>query len=64
VKILGYADGIHISNAQSGDVVSVYGMDGRLVRTVKMRSQQADIALRGNSLYIIKVADRVVKVRL
>jgi hypothetical protein len=39
-------------------------MDGRLVRTVKMRSQQADIALKGNSLYIIKVADRVVKVRL
>ena len=64
VKILGYADGIHISNAQPGDVVSVYGMDGRLVRTVKMHSQQADIALRGNSLYIIKVADRVVKVRL
>ena len=64
VKILGYADGIHITNAQPGDVVSVYSMDGRLVRTVKMRSQQADIALRGNSLYIIKVADRVVKVRL
>lgn len=64
VKILGYADGIHISNAQPGDVVSVYGMDGRLVRTVKMCSQQTDIALKGNSLYIIKVADRVVKVRL
>jgi hypothetical protein len=64
VKILGYADGIHITNAQPGDVVSVYGMDGRLVRTVKMHSQQADIALKGNSLYIIKVADRVVKVRL
>ena len=64
VKILGYADGIHITNAQPGDVVSVYGMDGRLVRTVKMRSQQADIALKTNCLYIIKVADRVVKVRL
>ena len=64
VKILGYADGIHISNAQPGDVVSVYGMDGRLVRSVKMHSQQADIALKNNSLYIIKVADRVVKVRL
>ena len=64
VKILGSADGIHITNAQPGDVVSVYGMDGRMVRTVKMRSQQADIALKANSLYIIKVADRVVKVRL
>ena len=64
VKILGYADGIHVADAQPGDVVSVYGMDGRLVRTVKMRSQQADIALKTNCLYIIKVADRVVKVRL
>ena len=64
VKILGTADGIHITNAQPGDVVSVYGMDGRLVRSVKMHSQQADIALKNNSLYIIKVADRVVKVRL
>lgn len=64
VKILGYADGIHITNAQPGDVVSVYSMDGRLVRTVKMHSQQADIALKTNCLYIIKVADRVVKVRL
>lgn len=64
VKILGSADGIHVANAQPGDVVSVYGMDGRLVRTVKMRSQQADIALKTNCLYIIKVADKVVKVRL
>ena len=64
MKILGSADGIHITNAQPGDVVSVYGMDGRLVRTLKMHSQQADIALKSNSLYIIKVADRVVKVRL
>lgn len=64
VKILGSADGIHVANAQPGDVVAVYAMDGRLVRSVKMRSQQADIALKSNSLYIIKVADRVVKVRL
>ena len=64
VKILGSADGIHITNAQPGDVVSVYGMDGRLVRNMKMHSHQADITLKNNSLYIIKVGDRVVKVRL
>ena len=64
VKILGSDEGIHISNAQPGDVVAVYGMDGRLVRSQRLSGTQADIALKGNSLYIIKVADKVVKVRL
>ena len=64
VKILGSADGIHITNATPGDQVAVYGMDGRLVTSQKLSNRQADIALKGNSLYIIKVADKVVKVRL
>ena len=64
VKILGSADGIHITNATPGDQVAVYGMDGRLVTSQKLSNRQADIALKGNSLYIIKIADKVVKVRL
>ena len=64
VKILGSADGIHITNANPGDQVAVYGMDGRLVTSQKLSNRQTDIALKGNSLYIIKVADKVVKVRL
>ena len=64
VKILGSAGGIHITNATPGDQVAVYGMDGRLVTSQKLSSHQADIALKGNSLYIIKVAGKVVKVRL
>ena len=64
VKVLGTANGIHITNAQVGDKVAIYSMDGRLVRSQKMQSQQADIALKSSSLYIVKVADKVVKVRL
>lgn len=64
VKILGSADGIHITNANPGDQVAVYGMDGRLVTSQKLSNRQTDIALKGNSLYIIKVAGKVVKVRL
>ena len=45
-------------------MVSVYSMDGRLVRSQKLTGTQADIALKADSLYIIKVADKVVKVRL
>ena len=64
VKVLGSADGIHITNAKAGDIVTVYGMDGRMVHSQKLSGQQADIALKSNTLYIIKVADKVVKVKL
>ena len=64
VKVLGSADGIHITNAKAGDIVTVYGMDGRMVHSQKLGGQQADIALKSNTLYIIKVADKVIKVKL
>ena len=64
VKILGSAEGIHITNAQVGDQVAVRTMDGRVVYSRKMTSQQADISLKPNTFYMIKVADKVVKVRL
>ena len=64
VKVLGSADGIHITNAKAGDIVTVYGMDGRMVHSQKLAGQQADIALKSNTLYIIKVADKVIKVKL
>ena len=64
VKILGSADGIHITNANIGDQVVVCGMDGRTIYSQKMTSNHTDIALKANTLYIIKVADKVVKVRL
>ena len=64
VKILGSAEGIHIAGARPGDRVAIYGMDGRMVHAEQLNSNQADIALKPNALYIIKVADKVVKVRL
>jgi hypothetical protein len=64
VKILGSAEGIHITNATPGDQVTVCTMDGRTVYSRRMTGHQADVALKSNTLYIIKVADKVVKVRL
>lgn len=63
-RILGSASGIHIANANIGDKVIVCGMDGRVVYSRTMDISQADIALSPNTLYIVKVADKVVKVRL
>ena len=64
VKILGTANGIHITNATVGDRVAVYTMDGSLVHSLTMSGQQADIALAANKVYVVRVADKVVKVRL
>lgn len=64
VKILGSAEGIHITNATPGDQVTVCTLDGRTVYSRRMTGHQADVALKANTLYIIKVADKVVKVRL
>ena len=64
VKILGTANGIHIANANAGDQVKVYGMDGSLVHTQNLGGNHADINLKPDTLYIIKVADKVVKVKL
>ena len=63
-RILGSAEGIHITNAQPGDQVSVYTMDGRLVNSQRISGTQADVTLKPDALYIIRVADKVVKVRL
>lgn len=64
VKILGSADGIHITNATPGDQVTVCTMDGRNVYSRRLTATQADVTLKSNTLYIIRVADKVMKVRL
>ena len=64
VRILGKKGGISVQNAKAGDVLQVYSIDGRLLLTHELTSGQAEIALDSKKLYIIKVADKVVKTRL
>ena len=64
VMVLGSANGIHITGAKAGDQVTICGTDGRVVYSRQLAGTQADIALKPNKLYIIKVADKVLKVKL
>ena len=64
VRILGKAGGISVQNAKAGDLVQVYTIDGRLVQSQKLGSNQAEITLDSKALYIVKVAGKVVKVRI
>ena len=64
VKILGTAEGLHITNAADGDRMEVYNAEGRLLTARTISTRQADIALPAGQLYIVKVGAKVVKVRL
>ena len=64
VRILGKEGGISVQNAKAGDLLQVYSVDGRLLQSQKLSSDKAEIALPTKTLYIIKVADKVLKVRL
>ena len=64
IKVLGITGGVRIEGAQPGDRLQVYGADGRLVTGQTLNGRTTDITLGSKALYIIKVADKVVKVRL
>jgi len=64
VKILGKNGGISVQNAQEGDVLQVYSPEGMLLHSQTLHSGQTEISLPGKALYIILVADKVLKVRL
>lgn len=64
VRILGREGGISVKNAKAGDMLQIYTADGRLLQSQQLSSSQAEVALEGKKLYIIKVADKVLKVRL
>ena len=64
VRILATAGGIHVTGAAAGQTVTVCNAEGQLVRQQRLTSAQADITLPAGQMYIIKVADKVVKVRL
>ena len=64
VRILGREGGISVKNAKAGDMLQIYTADGRLLQSQQLGSSHAEVALEGKKLYIIKVADKVLKVRL
>lgn len=63
-KVLGTKGGLYITNATAGDIVTVYGIDGQMVHQQKLSGSETYISLRSDALYIVKVAAKVVKVRL
>ena len=63
-RVLASANGVHITNANDGDLLTIATIDGKEVRSMRMKGTQADVSLKAGEVYIIKVAGKVVKVRL
>ena len=63
-KILGTSFGIKVENARPNEVLKVYTIDGKLVKSQKLQSSEVDVELPNNETYIINLGDLRVKVRL
>jgi hypothetical protein len=64
VRVLGYDGGIVVDHALEGQTVNVYTLDGRLVRSVTIKHAQHTIPLTAGQVYIVKVAEKTIKIRL
>lgn len=63
-KILDTSFGIKVENARPNEVLKVYTIDGKLVKSQKLQSSEVDVELPNNETYIINFEDLRVKVRL
>lgn len=61
IRIRLTAFGIRILNAE-GETARIYTPDGVLVKTVKVTGAQMDVELPEGSIYLVKVADKTMKV--
>lgn len=64
VMIYATADGVRVTNANKGDLIRVYSLDGILLRSVKAADTAIDIPLPSGDVYIIKVDTKTVKLSL
>ena len=61
VKIMATSEGIKVVDANMGDMVRIYTLDGLLLHSVKVTSQTIDIPLTKHDIYIVKVGEKTVK---
>ena len=63
VRIQGTSFGARVTGATIGDMIHVYTTDGILQKAVKAETDRIDIPLERDNVYIIKVADKTLKLR-
>ena len=64
IIIQGTSFGVRVLNAEVGDTIHVYNQEGKLLYSEACTSNQVDISLEHDHVYIIKVREKVMKVRI
>ena len=64
VRILPTAIGIKVTGGSVGDVVQVFTADGVLLKAVKADSTELDILLKKDKVYLVRVGQTTMKLRL
>lgn len=64
VNIQGTSFGVRIANVEPDEPIRIYSQDGKLLQSVKSAGNQMDIPLPRNNVYVIKVCEKVMKVRI
>jgi len=62
VKVQRTSYGIKVNDANVGDIIYVYTLDGQLQHSIKVDSKNVDIPLKKQDVYIIKIGGKIVKV--
>ena len=62
IKVQGHHGTLRITGATEGDDISVYTTDGTLVTQDSAEGSETQLTLPTGQVYIVKVADKVVKI--
>lgn len=62
--IQGTPFGIRITNAEMGETIGVYSLNGVLLKSLKVEEKTTDILLPLDNVYLIKVGGKMVKLKL
>lgn len=63
VKIFGTAIGARVTDVPEGTAILVYSEDGVLLKSLMANGSQTDIPLTAGGIYIIKVEEKIVKLK-
>jgi hypothetical protein len=64
IKIYGLNGNIIVNNANVGDVINIYKESGILVLSEMANQSYVKIPMNGNGIYIVKIANKIVKIIL
>lgn len=62
MKVLSTSNGIKVTGANSGETISVYGTDGKLLYAGLSTGEDIYVTLPEDSIYIIKVGNQTIKI--